>query len=179
MRNDRKINPDVLGYIFEKYINQKQMGAYYTKEDITEYISKNAIIPFIFEAVAQHCPDAFVADGPIWSLLKDNPDEYIYDAIAHGVLEPLPPEIEAGLTDVAQRTIWNRPADEQFALPTETWREVVERCQRYEEIHAKMVKGEISAINDLITITSISYSLQEMRSQRVKSRNYYEPFMTP
>ena len=40
LRNDDEINPDVLGYIFEKYINQKQMGAYYTQEDITEYISK-------------------------------------------------------------------------------------------------------------------------------------------
>ena len=38
LRADNEINPDVLGYIFEKYINQKQMGAYYTKEDITEYI---------------------------------------------------------------------------------------------------------------------------------------------
>ena len=38
--SDNEINPDVLGYIFEKYINQKQMGAYYTKEDITEYISQ-------------------------------------------------------------------------------------------------------------------------------------------
>ena len=40
LRNDNEINPDVLGYIFEKYINQKQMGAYYTQEDITEYITK-------------------------------------------------------------------------------------------------------------------------------------------
>lgn len=38
LRKDNEINPDVLGYIFEKYINQKQMGAYYTQEDITEYI---------------------------------------------------------------------------------------------------------------------------------------------
>jgi hypothetical protein len=45
LRDDREINPDVLGYIFEKYINQKQMGAYYTKEDITGYISKNTVIP--------------------------------------------------------------------------------------------------------------------------------------
>ena len=28
LRNDNEINPDVLGYIFEKYVNQKQMGAY-------------------------------------------------------------------------------------------------------------------------------------------------------
>jgi len=27
--NDNEINPDVLGYIFEKYINQKEFGAYY------------------------------------------------------------------------------------------------------------------------------------------------------
>ena len=32
----KDINPDVLGYIFEQYINDRaQMGAYYTKEDIT------------------------------------------------------------------------------------------------------------------------------------------------
>lgn len=40
---DNEINPDVLGYIFEKYINQKEMGAYYTKEDITGYITGNTI----------------------------------------------------------------------------------------------------------------------------------------
>ena len=44
----KDINPDVLGYIFEQYINDRaQMGAYYTKEDITEYIGKNCIIPFL------------------------------------------------------------------------------------------------------------------------------------
>ena len=49
MREDTDINPDVLGYIFEKYINQKELGAYYTKGDITGYISKNTIIPFILD----------------------------------------------------------------------------------------------------------------------------------
>lgn len=47
MKDEKDINPDVLGFIFEKYINQKELGAYYTKEDITDYISKNTIIPFI------------------------------------------------------------------------------------------------------------------------------------
>ena len=31
-REDDEINPDVMGYIFEKYVNQKEMGAYYQKE---------------------------------------------------------------------------------------------------------------------------------------------------
>jgi hypothetical protein len=46
----KEINPDVIGYIFEKYINDRAaMGAYYTKEDITEYIAKNCILPYLFD----------------------------------------------------------------------------------------------------------------------------------
>ncbi len=53
LRADNEINPDVLGFIFEKYINQKLMGAYYTKEDITGYICRNAILPFLFDKVGR------------------------------------------------------------------------------------------------------------------------------
>ena len=38
------ITPAILGYVFEKYINQKEMGAYYTEHDTTNYITKNAVI---------------------------------------------------------------------------------------------------------------------------------------
>ncbi|MEW6607369.1 MAG: SAM-dependent methyltransferase, partial [bacterium] len=87
LSNREEINPDVLGYIFEKYINQKQMGAYYTKEDITEYISKNTIIPYIFDSARAKCKVAFEnPNGPtIWNLLKENPDRYIYPAVRHGI----------------------------------------------------------------------------------------------
>ncbi|SDX78254.1 hypothetical protein SAMN05421644_11325 [Allochromatium warmingii] len=40
---DDEINPDVLGYIFEKYINQKTFGAYYTRPEITEYLCEQTI----------------------------------------------------------------------------------------------------------------------------------------
>ena len=65
LRKDNEINPDVLGYIFEKYINQKQMGAYYTQEDITGSISKNTIIPFIFDVVRKNCKAAFEGENSI------------------------------------------------------------------------------------------------------------------
>ena len=65
LRNDKEINPDVLGYIFEKYINQKQMGAYYTKEDITGYIARNTLIPFLFDAAEKECSIAFRPDSAI------------------------------------------------------------------------------------------------------------------
>ena len=48
---DNEINPDVLGYIFEKYINQKAFGAYYTRPEITEYLCKQTIEKLILEKV--------------------------------------------------------------------------------------------------------------------------------
>ena len=59
LRADNEINPDVLGYIFEKYVNQKQMGAYYTKEDITGYIAQNTVIPRLFDMARKDCAIAF------------------------------------------------------------------------------------------------------------------------
>jgi hypothetical protein len=46
---DDEINPDVLGYIFEKYINQKAFGAYYTRPEITEYLCERTIHRLILE----------------------------------------------------------------------------------------------------------------------------------
>src|SRR3990170_3053682 len=95
LRADNEINPDVLGYIFEKYINQKQMGAYYTKEDITEYISKNTVIPFLLDTARVKCQVAFDnPEGPtVWDLLRDDPDRYIYAAVRHGLREPPPDDM--------------------------------------------------------------------------------------
>src|SRR2546426_2381471 len=151
LRADNEINPDVLGYIFEKYVNQKQMGAYYTKEDITGYISQNTVVPFLIDAARQKCKIAFEGDQSIWRLLHTDPDRYIYDAVKKGVNLPLPEQIAAGLNDVSRRTEWNKSARSEHALPTEIWREVVARRKRHDEVRAKLVNGEIRDINDLIT----------------------------
>ena len=163
LHNDREINPDVLGYIFEKYINQKQMGAYYTKEDITGYISRNTILPFLFDRAKRACPIAFTPDGGVWRLLSENPDRYFYEAVRHGITydihkkedlsekRELPPDIAEGLSEVSKRGGWNKAAPADYALPTETWREHVARRQRYEEVRAKLAAGEVTSINDLIT----------------------------
>ncbi len=151
LRADNEINPDVLGYIFEKYINQKQMGAYYTKEDITEYIGKYTILPFIFDQARRLHREIFEGDDSLWALLEADPDRYIYPAVRHGADLPLPPEIAAGVEDVAQRGEWNKSASPEYALPTETWREAVARRQRCQEVRRKLANGEIRAIDDFIT----------------------------
>ena len=164
--NDNEINPDVLGYIFEKYVNQKQMGAYYTKEDITGYIARNTVIPRLLEMAQAECPVAFTPGGGVWRLLQDDPDNYVYPSVGHGVAwdyspesvarleQPLalPDDVAAGLDDTAKRGQWNRPAPADYALPTETWRELIARRQRYEEVRGKLADGEAQTVNDLITL---------------------------
>jgi hypothetical protein len=152
LRDDGEINPDVLGYIFEKYINQKQMGAYYTKEDITGYIGTNTIVPFLLGRATEDVAIAFEADGAAWRLLREHPDRYIHDAVLKGVDAPLPPDIAAGEHDVRARGGWNRPADPAVALPTETWREFMARRARCHDLRAKLAAGEVHAVDDLTTL---------------------------
>ncbi len=151
LKKDNEINPDVLGYIFEKYINQKQMGAYYTKEDITEYISKNTILPFIFDQAQKDCAIAFEGDHSIWRTLRDDPDRYFYEAVKKGSNEKLPEHIAKGVSDISQRELWNTPTPAEYGLPTEIWRETVARRQRYHEVREKITSGEVRSINDFIT----------------------------
>ena len=169
-REDNEINPDVLGYIFEKYVNQKQMGAYYTKEDITGYISRNTVIPFLFDAAKKECPVAFGPDGGVWRLLRDDPrplhlrrrrPRHNLERSVRPEATRCPPQTRPsicrmrslrGSADVSNRGGWNAPAPDDYALPTETWREVVARRTRYEEVRAKLASGEVQNVNDLITL---------------------------
>ena len=145
-----QINPDVLGHIFEKFINQKQMGAYYTKEDITDYITQNTVIPWLFRKVESNDRNSFAPDGFVWKQLRNDPDSYIYKEVAHKSDKELPESISAGIEDVSRRGDWNK-ASEKYGLPTEIWRETVTRRQRYSDIRDKIVSGKITKIEDLIT----------------------------
>ena len=172
----KDINPDVLGYIFEQYINDRaQMGAYYTKEDITEYIGRNCILPFLFDKVKEKNPDAFNADGYVWTTLRNSGNRYIFDAVKKGYdrFDDIPENIRRGIitkqmhreyceTPVGElpenhiplstlRADWNKPTPEPWALPTEIWRETIERLQRCRNIISKIHNGAISSINDFIT----------------------------
>jgi hypothetical protein len=150
-RTGREINPDVLGYVFEKYINQKEMGAYYSKEDITDYISKSTIIPALFDMARASCRVAFEGEHSVWKLLRTDPDRYIYASVLRGVDKELPKSIAAGLDDPSKRGEWNKPADPQFGLENETWRDVVARRTRCKDLRRRLESGEITTIDDLVT----------------------------
>lgn len=153
----KDINPDVLGYIFEQYINDRaQMGAYYTKEDITEYIGRNTILPYLMDATKKMNEKPFKSNGAVWQFLKERGDTYIFDAVKKGAGLEIPEEIAIGIDTtkpdlLERRSHWNERTPEDYALPTEIWRETIERLQRYAHIKAKIVNGEITEINDFIT----------------------------
>lgn len=153
----RDINPDVLGYIFEQYINDRaQMGAYYTKEDITEYIGRNTIIPYLVDATLAGLKSHPQMEKDLWQFLRCSGDRYIYDAMKKGSDLPIPEEIAVGLDTtqpnlLERRSRWNERTPEAWTLPTEIWRETIERLQRYDDIKEKIENGEINAINDFIT----------------------------
>lgn len=184
----KDINPDVLGYIFEQYINDRaQMGAYYTKEDITEYIGKNCIIPFLMDKTAKKSDKAFAPNGFVWQSLRNSGDKYIYDAVKKGYSEDwqqlIPENIVIGI-DVTtpnlleRRSAWNTKTAEKFALPTEIWRETIERLQRCENILNKIQNGEITHINDFITynldIRSFVYDLLHNTDDHLFVLNFYK-----
>lgn len=158
----KDINPDVLGYIFEQFINDRaQMGAYYTKEDITGYIGRNTILPYLWGHVKERMPALMGEKGEVWLSLQNSGDEYIYPAMKKGYSPhwqtALPTEIAEGLDTHApnlleRRAHWNERTAEAFALPTEIWRESIARMQRCDEIMEKIRSGQIHDINDFITL---------------------------
>lgn len=160
----KDINPDVLGYIFEQYINDRAaMGAYYTKEDITEYIGKNCILPFLMDKVRTATKDSekyFRPNGYVWQTLAQSGERYIYDAVKKGYTddwqEQIPDYIAQGINTeepnlLERRIRWNEKTAEPFALPTEIWRETVERLQRCSTLLEKIYAGDIAEINNFIT----------------------------
>lgn len=147
------------------------MGAYYTKEDITEYISKNAVVPHLVEQARERCPVAFDGEASVWRLLKTDPDRYIYPAMKTGVLDAtgqvvpesaLPDFVQTGMHDAKARmfdrrynlgeAVFHTATGERGTLPTETWREYVDRRGRCLAIRSKLANGEVNSADDLITL---------------------------
>ena len=140
-----EISPDVLGYVFEQLINQKEQGAYYTKEDITGYMTSVTVIPALLDRLD-------VGDDPL-DLLTADPKGYIHESVSYGLNEDLPENIAAGVADPAQIVDedWFEKAPPHIGLPGETWWETIDRRRHYRQLKDRVAAGEIRTIDDAIT----------------------------
>ncbi|QOD94550.1 DNA methyltransferase [Chryseoglobus sp. 28M-23] len=138
-----EINPDVLGYIFEQFVNSKQMGAYYTKDDVTHFMTRSTLLPVILTRLES-------IDVPVWDLAQADPDRYIWDSLEHGAAIPFPDSIEAE-RESHRRPTWLTHAPESIGLPGESWWEVDARRNALESIRAMLAAGEISSVDEAVS----------------------------
>ena len=163
----------MLGHIFEKSINQKEKGAYYTKEDVTGYMAESAIIPRLLDMEAERISGIIRSLPQVFDLLPQDPDRYIRPPVGHGLswdardtadpvrIDPpleLPDWITAGIHDQFERTMWDRSTSQEkgpplaYAHPHETWRQLVARRERYAKVREALVSGGVRDANDLVTL---------------------------
>ena len=69
-----------------------------------------------------------------------------------GVDATLPSDIAVGVDDFDRRTEWNKSADIEVALPTETWREYMERRRRCEFLRSSLAAGSVRTAEDLVAL---------------------------
>ena len=119
-----EINPEVLGYILEQYINQKEMGAYYTADDITGYMCGVTIAGQFLDQMN---------DASIWVMLSQDPERYIHDAMQYGAhdRDRFPTTLKpADWIDPE----WEVEAPSEVGLPTEKLREAAHRVLAFRDL---------------------------------------------
>ncbi len=128
--NPNEINPDVLGYVFEQFVNNKAQGAYYTKEDITTYMTGNTLIIRFLQKVNEECQINLMKH------VVQNPERYIWPSISFGK--------ETFSNDLEQNS--------NYSLPGESVYETKQRLVYFQKLKHKLANGEIDSIQDLVTL---------------------------
>ena len=157
--NPNEINPDVLGYIFEQFVNNREevakgnkaaatnadKGAYYTKEDVTGYMTSNTLVPVFLERLLKR------VRVNLWRLVALDPDRYIWPSVKHGCELPLPEAIDK------EASTWPRPAwhshevPSDLGLPAESWWEVIDRRKHVQHLMDAARAGDINSVDLCIT----------------------------
>ncbi|MGC5076628.1 Eco57I restriction-modification methylase domain-containing protein [Agrococcus sp. DT81.2] len=155
-QNSTEINPEVIGYIFEQFINtassgKKENGAYYTPHDVTAYMVAQALVPRIL--------DDFEDRDKLFELLRVDPDRYIQPSMLKGwnseagEWRSVPSELlDAWASGPGDWGVLDAAAESSdLHLPAETWVEVLHRRDRVDDLRSRARAGEISSVNDLVT----------------------------
>ena len=149
LKNDKEINPDVLGYIFEKYINQKDMGAYYTKDDITSFITKGSVIPYLINTLEGNGLSLVGPSGLLTSIISKDPIRYMPQNSVYGLNVPIPESLLDGFEKRNAEFLKNS-VPSSHGLPGEVWAEFLQRRSRHESLVSQLKNLEIITIDALV-----------------------------
>ncbi len=183
----REINPEVIGYIFEQYINftadgKKADGAYYTPSDVTSYMSGASVSSLVAERLIQA--------GFTWTpQLMAQPTRYVQEAMTHGssqvkshVIEwqKVPSEIEDCW--LGNPNSWDAldeaGGNPELQLPGETWVETMHRRDRLRcELERLSANPEVSpqeAITMNLQIDSLILDLFAELDSEIEAKKVFE-----
>ena len=138
--NPNEINPDVLGYVFEQFVNNKDQGAYYTKEDITDYMTTNTLVVRLLSQIQKEC------SINLFLPLVQNGERYIWPSLIHGE-----DQIDE-LVSLETSQQMDKKAPSVVALPGETGWESQERLKYAQRLRTKLANGEIDDVADLVSL---------------------------
>lgn len=177
---ENEINPEVIGYIFEQYINftadgKKKDGAYYTKHDVTGHMLTQTLVPRILD-------ECLKAGLDFSLLLVDQPHRYIHDELLVGYSSETSRwlEVDSNLESIfnSDPETWHLLDDSKpvpgICLPDETWVEVFYRRARVDALLQRLATGDISTVNDLLTL---NLNIQNLLSDLIDSLDQYDTAM--
>jgi hypothetical protein len=70
----KNLSPAVLGHIFEQTVNQKEMGAYYTPEEITGFMARRSIHPYLLDQLNEAVDAEYEDIDEVFALGDATPD---------------------------------------------------------------------------------------------------------
>ncbi len=155
--NPEEINPEVIGYIFEQYINftsngKKENGAYYTKQDVTGYMVTQTVVPRLLDQLER------LGQNPM-KLLNFSGTRYLRDSQIHGwdFSNEKWLKLEANIEELwrSEPDKWveldQLQTDPEICLTGESWVEALNRRDQVDEILRLVETNESFCTNDLIT----------------------------
>lgn len=143
------ITPEILGRLFIRDAQAKELGTYYTPDAITAYMTRNTLLPALFARCLETGAPAIHA--LLWQQLTSQPARYLFPTILRGCELPLPEEIAAGCQDSTRRQIWQQAAPHAYALPGEIWRDVIARREHVDHIMARCSSESPEPLARLVT----------------------------
>ena len=89
----KNLSPAILGHIFEQTVNQKEMGAYYTPEEITGFMARRTIHPYLLDQLNDVTNAEYETIDDIFGF-SELSDEGVAEAVADGgtVTQQVPAE---------------------------------------------------------------------------------------
>jgi len=89
----KNLSPAILGHIFEQTVNQKEMGAYYTPEEITGFMARRTIHAHLLDCLNETVDTAYEELDDVFGLSATDQEDSI-ELLADGGVAAAPVDIE-------------------------------------------------------------------------------------